>query len=536
MELDSEYFVIGDTAHTALEIEVVPMTLKGIISCLILLARCPQPPSYLVMGQILAWAIPVPKEITADGKSPEVYWAEVVGEDKPSLACNLTHGSDHLHVEGVLDTGADVMIIPERMWPSHWELQPVAGKIQEDTPWFAFSVPPISREAPMKRYHWKEDKVQRMPPWKYLGLEITARIIVPQKLEINCNPKTLADLHSLCGFLNWVRPWLGLINEDLEPLFNLLKGERELVSPRKLTPEVKAAIEKVLLTSSGLWEMNNADKDKGHSQTVQHEQDDNLDRAHLEVEWEVASHNVFVLANHFCPVDTRCFFIYWDLHWNGNCLSDDLPFGLIEGWLRAVCQENEVLLTSSGLWEMNNANKDKDAHVLRSRAYEEHRNNKQVDQAAKTEVSKVDLDWQHEGELFLVRWAHDASGHHGRDATYKWARDRGLDLTMDNISQVIHDCETCGAIKQTKRVKPLWTGPEVKNVLYSAAKNHGLSWSLSQKVPRETRGRPLGFWHQTYRGSAGNYTPIEKEILAAYEGVRDASEVIGTEAQLLLAP
>ncbi|RMC16774.1 hypothetical protein DUI87_06368 [Hirundo rustica rustica] len=84
-----------------------------------------------------------------------------------------------------------------------------------------------------------------MPPWKYLGLQIAARTIVPQKLEIECNPKTLADLHSLCGSLNWVRPWLGLTNEDLDPLFNLLKGERELVSPRELTPEAKTAIEKV---------------------------------------------------------------------------------------------------------------------------------------------------------------------------------------------------------------------------------------------------------------------------------------------------
>ncbi|RMC19886.1 hypothetical protein DUI87_03452 [Hirundo rustica rustica] len=51
----------------------------------------------------------------------------------------------------------------------------------------------------------EEDKVQRMPPWKYLGLQITARTIVLQKLEIECNPKTLADLHSLCGSLNWAK-------------------------------------------------------------------------------------------------------------------------------------------------------------------------------------------------------------------------------------------------------------------------------------------------------------------------------------------
>jgi len=32
------------------------------------------------------------------------------------------------------------------------------------------------------------------------------------------------------------------------------------------------------------------------------------------------------------------------------------------------------------------------------------------------------------------------------------------------------------------------------------------------------------------------YTPTKQEILAAYEGVRAALEVVGTETQLLLAP
>ncbi|RMC11864.1 hypothetical protein DUI87_11990 [Hirundo rustica rustica] len=80
---------------------------------------------------------------------------------------------------------------------------------------------------------------------------------------------------------------------------------------------------------------------------------------------------------------------------------------------------------------------------------------------------------------------------------------------------------------------PVRMGPEVKNVLYSAAGNNGLSWSLWQKVPGETQGRPLGFWSRSYRGSKANYTPTEK---ATCEGVQAASEVIGTEAQLLLAP
>ncbi|GAB0210208.1 hypothetical protein GRJ2_003486600 [Grus japonensis] len=110
-----------------------------------------------------------------------------------------------------------------------------------------------------------------------------------------------------------------------------------------------------------------------------------------------------------------------------------------------------------------------DAHVPKSRATEEHQNNQQVDQAAKIEVAQVDLDWQRKGELFIARWAHDPSGHQGRDATYRWAHDRGVDLSMDAISQVIHQCETCTAIKQAKRVKPLWYGGRWPKYKYGEA-------------------------------------------------------------------
>ncbi|NXS01648.1 POK10 protein, partial [Oxylabes madagascariensis] len=74
--------------------------------------------------------------------------------------------------------------------------------------------------------------------------------IVPQKLAIRDNLKTLADLHQLCGSLNWVRPWLGITIEDLAPLFNLLKGEEELSSPRSLTQAARQALEKVQQTMS----------------------------------------------------------------------------------------------------------------------------------------------------------------------------------------------------------------------------------------------------------------------------------------------
>ncbi|KAK4810531.1 hypothetical protein QYF61_004494 [Mycteria americana] len=83
---------------------------------------------------------------------------------------------------------------------------------------------------------------------------------------------------------------------------------------------------------------------------------------------------------------------------------------------------------------------------------------------------------------------------------------------------------------------PVRAGQDVKNVLYTAAGENVPTWSLWQKTPWETRGRPLGFCSRGYRGSEAHCTPTEKEILAAYEGVRAALEVVGTEAQLLLAP
>ncbi|RMB94016.1 hypothetical protein DUI87_29604 [Hirundo rustica rustica] len=109
-------------------------------------------------------------------------------------------------------------------------------------------------------FELQEDKVQRMPPWRYLGLEIGKRTIVPQKLEIKAKIQTLADVHQLCGALNWVRPWLGLTTEDLAPLFNLLKGGEELSSPRELTPEAKEALEKVQHLMS-TWQVHRCDPD-----------------------------------------------------------------------------------------------------------------------------------------------------------------------------------------------------------------------------------------------------------------------------------
>ncbi|RMC02407.1 hypothetical protein DUI87_21577 [Hirundo rustica rustica] len=61
-------------------------------------------------------------------------------------------------------------------------------------------------QVPDPGFELQQEKVQRMPPWRFLGLEITSRIIRPQKLVIKEDPRTLVDLQRLYGSLNWVRP------------------------------------------------------------------------------------------------------------------------------------------------------------------------------------------------------------------------------------------------------------------------------------------------------------------------------------------
>ena len=98
-------------------------------------------------------------------------------------------------------------------------------------------------------------------------------------------------------------------------------------------------------------------------------------------------------------------YLYTDSWMVANAL-----WGWLEQWKKSNWQRRGKPIWGAPLWQDIAAQLEKrvvkvlhvDAHIPKSRAAEEHQNNHQVDQAAKTEVAQVDLDWQHKGEFFIA--------------------------------------------------------------------------------------------------------------------------------------
>ncbi|NWH69033.1 POK18 protein, partial [Geococcyx californianus] len=51
-------------------------------------------------------------------------------------------------------------------------------------------------------------------------------------IQVRTQVKNLQDLQQLLGEINWIRPILGITNDELAPLFNLLWGDCNINSPR----------------------------------------------------------------------------------------------------------------------------------------------------------------------------------------------------------------------------------------------------------------------------------------------------------------
>ncbi|XP_012891485.1 PREDICTED: endogenous retrovirus group K member 8 Pol protein-like [Dipodomys ordii] len=69
---------------------------------------------------------------------------------------------------------------------------------------------------------------------------------MPQTLTLRKdNLKTLNDFQKLLGDINWIRGYLKLPNYELKPLFDTLKGDTDLNSPRDLTESTRFGLKRV---------------------------------------------------------------------------------------------------------------------------------------------------------------------------------------------------------------------------------------------------------------------------------------------------
>ncbi|TRZ09132.1 hypothetical protein HGM15179_017973 [Zosterops borbonicus] len=103
----------------------------------------------------------------------------------------------------------------------------------QDTQRFAFTVPPINRVAPTKRYEWivLPQGMRNSPCWL-----ITDAQICPEKVNLHDSTTTLHDAQKLLGDLQWVRTIIGITNDDLLPFLPWLQGS-DANSSRVCTPE-----------------------------------------------------------------------------------------------------------------------------------------------------------------------------------------------------------------------------------------------------------------------------------------------------------
>lgn len=97
------------------------------------------------------------------------------------------------------------------------------------------------------------EKFQRFPAYKYLGLTITDTIVRPQKLHLITKIDTLHDVQKLVGDLQWLRPYCGITNEDLQPLVELLKGGGGAESKRVITSKHQQAIQRIEQKISAIY-------------------------------------------------------------------------------------------------------------------------------------------------------------------------------------------------------------------------------------------------------------------------------------------
>lgn len=96
IESQTDVLVVGDSSRGPLELfvlpEVVPATPGEPLTITI---TCLHVPYFLPGGMWVARAIPLPDENLRTRHIPSIYWTEIVGANRPTLACKLTNGGSH---------------------------------------------------------------------------------------------------------------------------------------------------------------------------------------------------------------------------------------------------------------------------------------------------------------------------------------------------------------------------------------------------------------------------------------------------------
>ncbi|RMC19794.1 hypothetical protein DUI87_03359 [Hirundo rustica rustica] len=121
-----ELVIIGDCKYTPQEVEILPGVLVNNPGDLVLWLRCTHPPTFIPKGQVIAQIIPT----WGPNNTPVACPVQAITEERPRVDCEFRVGGETLNIRGLLDTGADVTVVPAQDWPSHWALQDVAGHVQ----------------------------------------------------------------------------------------------------------------------------------------------------------------------------------------------------------------------------------------------------------------------------------------------------------------------------------------------------------------------------------------------------------------------
>lgn len=127
---NTHYFIAADSALTPKYLDIPPQIIEIDNSNIIrILARCVHPPCFIPQHAVIAQAIMIFQEPN-DPSIPLICWAQLMGNDKPLLECKVRKNNHVLSITGMVDTGADVTVIPSSKWPSHWGLRTLTGVVK----------------------------------------------------------------------------------------------------------------------------------------------------------------------------------------------------------------------------------------------------------------------------------------------------------------------------------------------------------------------------------------------------------------------